>query len=173
MLDKFDFKKVTKADREIAHQYIGSLLTPPDLIIAPDGKPYIYRWHIVRDSELASIYFHIQVADDPERPLHDHPWDNMSVILSGGYTELLKCNPRTDPIQRIERNKGDVVFRKASWAHRLLLKSETGYTMSQFVTGPKVREWGFWYPSGWRSFKDVTHIDHGKSVMNKEDRNHD
>jgi hypothetical protein len=67
---------------------IGNPLRYPDLVIAPDGKPYLYRWHVFPQNAAAGVYFHIQVQSDPERPLHDHPWDNTSVILSGGYDEL-------------------------------------------------------------------------------------
>jgi hypothetical protein len=42
-------------------------------VIAPDGQPYLYRWHVIERNPEANTYFHIQVDDDPERPLHDHP----------------------------------------------------------------------------------------------------
>ena len=41
----------------------------PDMTIAPDGIPYLYRWHVIPRNKTANVYFHIQVADDPERPL--------------------------------------------------------------------------------------------------------
>lgn len=140
----------------------------PDLVIAPAGKdtPYIYRWELVRGYE-ANVYFHIQVASDPERPLHDHPWDNQSVILAGGYDEIVNlCPDRENVNDEFIRKvrKGDVVQRKASEAHRLLLPPDIPYTMSLFSTGPKVRDWGFWYPGGWRSYTDVTRVVDGVSV---------
>jgi hypothetical protein len=160
----FDFSQCSLEDRSIAHRYIGSLHTPVDRVIAPDGNPYIYRWHVIPRNSHANVYFHVQVADDPERPLHDHPWDNTSVILAGGYEEVLMSWPGVDPSRRhYDRKVGDVIFREASWAHRLLLAPGVKYTMTQFSTGPKVREWGFWYPDGWRPADDVVENDNGFS----------
>lgn len=175
-LDKhFDFwgRGVTEEDKEIAMRYLGSLHRPADLVIAPkigDG-PYIYRWYIVsHDSRYGGVYFHIQVSDDPERPLHDHPWDNMSVILGGdGYREVITGFPmfKDHSEHTYTRRPGDVIFRRATEAHRLFmprnLGGAKGYTMSQFSMGPKVREWGFWFPDGWRPFTDVTHLKDGVS----------
>lgn len=135
----------------------------PDLIIAPDGNPYLYRWHVIPQNTKANVYFHIQVASDPERPLHDHPWDNTSVILSGGYDEIWNPTPwlhepghtsREQPPRQLRA--GDVCHRRAGEAHRLILPPDIPYTMTLFTTGPRVREWGFWFEDGWKSYKDVT-----------------
>lgn len=152
---------ITGADYELAGGIIGSRYRMADLVIAPDGSPYLYRWHIVPPSMAASVYFHIQVADDPERPLHDHPWDNMSVILSGGYDELLATQPdlRCSLVSVVRRRVGDTVTRKAAWAHRLLLPDGVPYTMTLFSTGPKIRRWGFWYPEGWVDADEVCRMD--------------
>lgn len=150
------FHRLTPEDLEIAKAYVSDG-RKADLTIAPDGKPYIYRWHVVRGAE-ACVYFHMQIADDPERPLHDHPWDNMTVILAGGYRERYQTQPPHSKVWMVDRKKGDVVFRAATTAHRLLM-GENFYTLSQFSTGPKARKWGFWYPDGWRLFSTVTHTD--------------
>jgi hypothetical protein len=130
----------------LALKYTGTYdrLCEPDLVIAPDGAPYLYRWHVIPRNSEANVYFHIQVSDDPERPLHDHPWDNTSVILSGGYDEILQRRPPYDRVETVRRSEGQVIHRAAEEAHRLLLRSVDGYTMTQFTTGPKRRDWGFW-----------------------------
>lgn len=157
-------------DMKTVENYIGPFHShgprDPDLVIAPDGQPYLYRWHVVRTSgEGGNVYFHIQVADDPERPLHDHPWDNMSVILAGGYLEMLQQAPPHGYTAALLRRKGQVIFRRATEAHRLLIPEGVRYTMSQFTTGPKARQWGFWYPSGWAPFDQVTEmLADGRSV---------
>jgi hypothetical protein len=128
-----------------------------DLVIAPDGKPYLYRWHLFHLDEGLGFgqYLHIQVASDPERPLHDHPWDNSSVILAGGYVETLDFNlDGSDPLV-FTRKVGDMVHRVATVAHRLELPDGVPYTMTLFTMGPKIREWGFWYPDGWVHNKEV------------------
>lgn len=129
----------------LACRHIGSLYRPPDITIAPDGNPYLYRWHVIPRNRDANVYFHVQVASDPERPLHDHPWDNTSYILAGGYDELVEVNPYAQR-QIFRRRPGDIVHRPAEQAHRLILPGDRRYTISLFVTGPTVRNWGFWIP---------------------------
>lgn len=171
---------LTEEDFEYAAMVVGgrSKLTRPDLVIAPDGAPYLYRWHVVPKNDKGGLYFHIQVASDPERPLHDHPWDNTSVILSGGYDEIWEPAPWHHPRHMIvagitrRLRKGDTVHRRAGEAHRLILPPEFPYTMTLFSTGPKLRKWGFWFPDGWRAFDTVTKtLADGRSVMREEYRN--
>lgn len=145
----FDPKMVSYEDREILGHYLGKW-RQPDLCIAPDGKPYLWRWHLVpRNYERGNVYLHVQVQNDPDRPLHDHPWDNMSVILAGGYLETVALHPSTEHVSIHHRKPGDVIFRPAYQAHHLRLAPGVPYSISQFTTGPKVREWGFYAPGGW------------------------
>lgn len=138
-------------DFQLALSFLGDRrFGTPDLIIAPDGLPYLYRWHIVPRNGRGNVYFHIQIASDPERPMHDHPWDNTSVILAGGYKELLSDEHEAQfgSFRERLRHPGDVVNRKAQDAHRLILPDDVPYTMSLFSTGPHRRAWGFWVPVG-------------------------
>jgi hypothetical protein len=154
----FNWSQLSTEERKIALAVIGGE-RDPDLIIAPDGAPYLYRWHIFR-TPLASVYFHIQVADDPERPLHDHPWDNTSVILTGGYREILHAfpgQPDKDRTITFTRRPGQVIHRKAEWSHRLLMGGQTR-TLTAFSTGPKRKVWGFWYPHGFVDYRAVTRL---------------
>lgn len=148
-------------------------LRDPDLIIGKEGAPYIYRWHLIERNHQANVYFHIQVRDDQDRALHDHPWDNTSVILAGGYIELL--SKATDGYERIEefrRLPGQTVHRRAEWSHRLILPSGVPYAMTVFSTGQTVRAWGFWLKerSGkvvWYPWTDcVTEASDGTSTWN-------
>jgi hypothetical protein len=171
---KFDSGILSHNDWKLADSILGGPIgtgihREPDLVIGEDDVAYLYRWHLVH-SDLANIYFHIQTSSDPQRPEHDHPWDNTSVILSGGYDELWNQVPwlTHDHTMTRKLRKGDVVHRTASEAHRLLLPSEFRYTMTLFSTGPKVREWGFWFPQGWRSHDDVLAMEHGMSTFTQE-----
>ena len=132
---------------DIIAKVLGGDVRDPDMIIAPDGGPYIYRWNVIPRNEVgANVYLHLQVADDPERPLHDHPWDNQSVILAGGYHEVYVAHPETQWLER-GRNAivGTVVARRAEEAHRIFLLEGVRYTISLFTTGPVIRTWGFWF----------------------------
>lgn len=160
---------ITSDDYEMARGIVGSGYRQADLVIAPDGSPYLYRWHVVPQNDKANIYFHIQVADDPKRPRHDHPWDNTSVILAGGYKEELCAPGCTVTADIFYRWPGDVVFRLASQPHRLMLLACARYTMTLFSTGPKIRKWGFWYPEGWVDAAEVCKLDGNvSSHINKE-----
>lgn len=172
---------LTEADYTTACKILGDdpLRAPriwnPDIVIAPDGNPYLYRWYLVGGSSTlgqdigATVMFHIQVASDPERPLHDHPWDNQSVILAGTYLELLQSDPPYGKVAQELRKPGEVITRAAAEAHRLILPKGIPYAMTLFSTGPKVRTWGFWYGDQWRSYKEHVHTENGVSIhVNRE-----
>jgi hypothetical protein len=141
------------------------------IMIAPDGgDPYLYRWHVVPRNDHANVYLHIQVRSDPERPLHDHPYDNQSVILAGGYDELyatpwfdgISVKPGHPTERKVRRH--DVVTRRAEEAHHLILPPDIPYTMTLFTTGPRKKDWGFWYPDGWHHHSRHTKYENGVSV---------
>lgn len=115
----------------------------PDLSIMPDGKDvYLFRWYIILELT-GSVYVHLQVKDDPYPEMHDHPWDNQSVILAGAYLEHLQTFPPYGAVEIAVRQKGGVITRGASEAHKLHLNAP--YCLTLFSTGPTVREWGFWH----------------------------
>lgn len=154
-------------DWETALNVLGSPTRKPDLTIrSDDGSPYLHRWHVIpHHAGAANVYFHVQVASDPERPLHDHPWDNQSVILAGGYQEVLQEGPHLVPTLE-QRVVGQTVWRKAEVSHRLVLPATVPYTMTLFSTGPVRRDWGFWINGTWYSHNAcLDHSVEGKSVF--------
>lgn len=141
----FDINALRPRDQDIIRVIAGD--RAPDVTIAPDGEDYLHRWYVIpRRVVGANVYLHLQVADDPERPLHDHPWDCQSCILAGGYREVYVEEPSQawDQKERVVC-AGCVVQRKAEEAHRLFLLPGEDYTISLFSMGPVVREWGFWF----------------------------
>ncbi len=125
-----------------------------DFLIAPSGAPYLYRWWLVPKNPLLNVYLHKTVADDDNRALHDHPYFNVSVILRGSYFEIMPCRSRGyvggDAVKTVRREAGDIVFRRAIAPHRLMLPHDMAPCWSLFITGPRLREWGFFCPNGWR-----------------------
>jgi hypothetical protein len=111
---------------------------------------------VIPRNRLFNIYLHKFLRDDDDRALHDHPWISLSIVLRGGYIEHMP-----GAIKR--RKAGQVVFRRATHAHRVELLRD-GFCLAEevvpawtlFITGPKVREWGFHCPQGWRHWKDFT-----------------
>lgn len=140
----FHWGMLSPHDRDVAYTILGGK-RQPDLDIQPLGTPYLYRWWVTPREEFGNVYLHVQVASDPtDRPLHDHPWDNQSVILSGGYEErFVRSMPWGREASRFVV-QGDVVHRLATEAHRLILPAHFPYTMTLFTTGPVKRQWGFW-----------------------------
>lgn len=154
----FNWDLLAPEDLLIAARYIGGDLRQPDLTIAyaDSDLVYLYRWHVIERTPQGNVYFHIQVADDPERPEHDHPWDNQTVMLAGAYREtILTGNGHRLVMSRV---RGDVVHRRATDAHRLELMPGHRYAMTQFSTGPVQRDWGYIIEGEWVSHNECNTI---------------
>lgn len=119
----------------------------PDFIIGEPEKPYLLRWWIIPRNRWFNVYLHMILRDDDDRALHDHPWWNISMILSGAYREVM-------PLRTVLRKAGSIVFRRPTAAHRLEVAKGPVWTL--FITGPRVREWGFHCPQGWRHWEEFT-----------------
>lgn len=126
-----------------------ALRRKPDFIV---GDSYLLRWWVIPRNRWFNIYLHQFRRSDDDRALHDHPWWNCSIVLSGCYDEVM-------PQATKRRKAGSVVFRHATARHRLELPVINGgqsYCWTLFITGPRVREWGFWCPQGFVHWKDFT-----------------
>ena len=117
----------------------------PDYVI---GDDYLRRWWIVPRNAGCNIYLHEILRSDDDRAMHDHPWANTSYLLFGSYIEHT-------PAGRFVRTAGDIVERLATDLHRLEV-IEGQRAVSLFITGPKVREWGFACPQGWVHWEKFT-----------------
>lgn len=107
---------------------------------AEDGV-YLRRWHLLPRNPVFNVYLHHFLRGDEDRALHDHPWHSVSILLRGRYDEL------TDNGKLHHRTSRWPVFRRASVAHRIILpEGQTCWTL--FITGPKIRAWGFLCPQG-------------------------
>lgn len=126
-------------------------LTNPSVVI---GTDYLWRWHLVPRNRFFNVYLHKFGRSDDDRALHDHPWYSVSFLLRGELLEHHLNGKRHVPLFR-------PVFRTAKFAHRLEVVKGPVWTL--FVTGPKVRDWGFYCPAGWRHWRIFTSSD-GVSV---------
>lgn len=115
----------------------------PDFVI---GDNYLRRWWLVPRNDGCNVYLHEINKSDDDRALHDHPWANTSMLLFGSYIEHT-------PDGSFTRVAGDVVTREAEAAHRLEVNPGDA-AISLFITGPKVRDWGFHCPNGWVLWSD-------------------
>ena len=149
-------------------------IRPHDFCIGDKSDPYLLRWWIIPRNRFFNVYLHKFLRSDDDRALHDHPWASCSIILAGGYLEHLP-----DGVVK-HRRPGRITFRTATQAHRIeLTRTPCGgiygpapYTRARvawtiFITGPKVREWGFACPNGWRHWRDFVGVPTGEAKGNE------
>jgi hypothetical protein len=141
---------------------------PPDFQIGGSENPYCNRWWVIPRNRWFNIYLHQFIRDDDDRALHCHPWPNLSILLRGSYYETVFVSaprpgaPLPPTIQK-SRRQWRPVFRRGSTAHRIVLHRLADAPVScwsLFLTGPVIRQWGFWCPLGrwvhWRDFTNPT-----------------
>lgn len=127
---------------------------PYDFPVGGHDDPYMLRWWVIPRNPLFNIYLHRFLRDDEDRALHDHPWVSCSIVLEGGYWEHLSASVRC------WRAPGSIHPRRAKAAHRISLERDYHGAGSRaeerrrpattlFLTGPRIRRWGFHCPRGW------------------------
>lgn len=137
----------------------------PDFVIGRQDDPYLRRHWLFPRNPFFNVYVHEFLRSDDDRALHDHPWlFNASWLIDGCYiertiTEGGACN-------HVMRRKGSFKFRWGKAPHRVELLqfiNLSGQLMAPlpcwtvFVTGPRVREWGFYcMERGWIHWKRFT-----------------
>ena len=105
-----------------------------------EAGPYLEKWLVHKDDEGNARYVHRFLRSDQDDEMHDHPWDNVTICVSGGYWNV-------SPSGRFWIGPGDIVKRKATDFHRVEL--EPGLLpITIFDHGPKVNEWGFLLEDG-------------------------
>jgi hypothetical protein len=126
-----------------------------DAVIGDGATPYLLRWYLIPRNKVFNVYLHLFLRSDDDRALHDHPWWNMSVLLYGEYWEHTIAAGGIN--KRVRRSAGDWKLRWARDAHRIEVKAPC-YTL--FITGPRIREWGFHCPKkGWVLWTDFVRKD--------------
>lgn len=122
---------------------------PPDYLIGDQNDPQTLRWCLVPRNGWFNVYLHKWLRSDQDESLHDHPYFNVSVLLEGHYLEEVAAGRRAWRVRRAWRP----VVRLPSTPHAVRLQNGT-VVWSLFITGPRVREWGFHCPKGWTHFKE-------------------
>lgn len=121
--------------------------TLPCRLISRDGAPYLERYYVGQLFGV-TVYLHRFVGCDGDPELHDHPWNALSIVLSGSYVEL---RGRLDGDVGIAKQRKRVRF--ANWIgadsmHRITSTEPETWTL--FVHRPRSKGWGFFledYPS--------------------------
>ncbi len=130
---------------------------PPSKVI---GTQYLRRWHVLPKNPLFNVYLHHVQGNDPDEHLHDHPWlYNYSVVLRGEIDETLPDRHRV-------LREGSITGRMSRAPHRLDLRSEDSVTL--FITGPKIRKWGFYTDRGWIASDDYLSANGDGRAVNRQ-----
>jgi hypothetical protein len=135
--------------------------------IGAPGNIYMRRFVFLLPFGLGTIRLHNIMRSDDDRHLHDHPFDFVSLLLTGGYIETVPCEScggsgiRSNPYdnaegcddcwdgrRRIVWPRFSVVQKRAEDLHSLTLERPV-WTL--VFSGPKRREWGFATERGWIS----------------------
>lgn len=144
---------------------------PYDIAIGGDQNPYMLRWYLIPRNRFFNVYLHQVRRSDDDRASHCHPWVSLSFMLAGPLGELIGTDKKGFAYRDIE--PGAFVFRRATFAHRLVVTRSVvrdavgaprGYPITLFITGPKIREWGFYCPQGFRHWRDFTKGARGETV---------
>lgn len=143
----------------------------PDVLVGGPIRPFSLRWYIFEsrvDRRLRqglpirlidrlldfNICIHKFLRPDPPG-LHDHPWWNISIVLSGFLEEEYSFGYLTEFLShKTTLKRGMIIFRCAKDAHRLTPIGRTD-PITLFITGPTRRDWGYWRRGKWISHRDV------------------
>lgn len=143
----------------------------PDFVVGDEPTPYLRRWYVLPRNPIFNVYVHEFLRSDSDVALHDHMYVNLSLVLTGGYVEEFRSS-------FAHRPPGSVVARLPTTPHRVILlpvgvankhpvraaldavadRRKLRPATSIFVCGPRVRNWGFHCPSGWKPWQEVVEV---------------
>jgi hypothetical protein len=105
-------------------------------------RDYLKRFYVFR-CKMFSVFIHQFWSSDPDH-VHDHPWDNITWILRGGYWEASADG------NMVYRRRGFWRYRNAELFHRLSIGDHSpGQAWTLFIHFRRRRDWGFFTPDGW------------------------
>lgn len=122
----------------------------------PDKKGgYYLRRLRVMETPWFGVYLHEMQGPDPGRDLHDHPWEFYSIILKGGYTEVVPLTQSTESRHGIASVTTTRDTWKAGSIHRMRATDQHTIerllgvpTFTLVLRGRRKRTWGFHTKNG-------------------------
>jgi hypothetical protein len=108
--------------------------------IVNGGVLYLRRYFITPRWFPIRIFLHRIYKPDPDRDLHDHPWDFTTIPIKGGYQQLVRLPGSVEYTTTMWRWR--VAHNKAEFTHRIVSVEPNTWTLL-FVRRAR-RMWGFW-----------------------------
>lgn len=150
--------------RNLVDAFIGRCTArAQDFVIGAGERPYLRRWWLIPRNRWLNVYLHEFLRSDDDRALHDHPWVNVSILLKGSYVEHTIRAGGIGVARRLAA--GAIKLRLPSSAHRIEIDRGASWTL--FITGPRVRTWGFHCPRGWVDWKTFTNPADGGATVGR------
>lgn len=140
---------------------------PCDFTVGAKDSIYLKRWWLIPRNGLFNVYYHLFLHSDDDRALHDHMYFNLSILLEGEYIEhTIKAGGVQVTKHRTAGTLSGIKFRAPWSAHRIELINSTP-CRTLFITGPRMRRWGFHCPKGWRHWKEFVQQEPGGNSQGK------
>ena len=108
-------------------------------------SPYLIRWTFLFFN--FSIRIHHWIGSDDKRFFHDHPWDFISVVIKGSYTNVT-------PEGRFNVKAGSVWKSTALKRHYLEIPKDGAWTL--LLCGRPFHKWGFYIDN--RKFRPLRYF---------------
>jgi hypothetical protein len=158
MSDEFNLTALSQKDKFFVSRMVGDLRKrPPDLILRnKQDEVQVARWHLTPRSAVGGVYLHVFLGADDRPYFHDHPYANSTLILAGGYREIMPIVPHSMVSKEFVRREGDLCSRIPEQPHKIILDKEFPYAITLFTYGPRLRQWGWWINGVWRAASDPT-----------------
>ena len=130
-----------------------------DTSLTHHGVLYMRRW-VAEVPWLGGVRLHYIAGPDPSPDPHDHPFDFVSFVLRGEYTEETPgggIQPFTDaeiqyPAVWKRRRWLSLAYRPAEAQHKVLMVSPGG-CWTLVLSGRRRRTWGYVTARGWVDFR--------------------
>jgi hypothetical protein len=103
-------------------------------IRSKEGVLHFRRWRLIETS-FFRLYVHELHQSDKDAHLHSHPWNFITWVIKGGYTEELE----NSSFRKIERFQ--LATHNAEDFHRITLDHFPSYTL--FIAYGEGRPWGY------------------------------
>lgn len=113
------------------------------LIPCENGDQYLARLRVIQ-TPWFGIYLHDIYHDDGDRDPHNHPWNFISIVLRGSYTERVHPEPagRMSQWYILKKHKRFSAHKMGQVAaHRIVYAAPGLKTL--ILTGRRASGWGF------------------------------